>query len=231
MRKNGSRKISIQQYRFTDLFLFAIILIVSELVSYYASKAYPMDITFSFMIPIVLLVMIRWGWPGVIYAVMAGALDCLMSIGTATPYQVASYIIGDAFIGFMLLPVYLYGKEKIAKVWWKTALFAVGGWLCVYLGRSLVWLISAAIFPAEGVSMWSGFISFAAGDVLSLIMALVVILVLRRLDGMFEDQVEYIKRIDRERREKIRIDQMGENFGEIDEETLKKLIDRDDLLY
>lgn len=231
MRKNGSRQISIQQYRFTDLFLFAIILIVSELISFYASKAFPADISISFMVPIVLVVMVRWGWPSVFYAVAAGLLDCLLSIGTVTGYQFAVYIAGNAFIGLMLLPVYLYGRDKIVSVWWKSALFAAGGWVCVYVGRSLVWLIVAAAFPAEGLALWGGFATYALADIMSLIMGLIAILVLRRLDGMFEDQMSYLRRLEREKRDRIRVDQMGENSGEIDESLLKKLMDNDELLY
>ena len=131
----------------------------------------------------------------------------------------------------MLLPVYLYGRDKIVSVWWKSALFAAGGWVCVYVGRSLVWLTVAAAFPAEGLALWGGFATYALADIMSLIMGLIVILVLRRLDGMFEDQMSYLRRLEREKRDRIRVDQMGENSGEIDEGLLKKLMDNDELLY
>ena len=49
MRKNGSRMISIRQYRLTDLFLFAVILVVFELVVHFAYKRFgggPLTFTF-----------------------------------------------------------------------------------------------------------------------------------------------------------------------------------------
>ncbi len=129
----------------------------------------------------------------------------------------------------MLLPTYLIGKDKIRSKWWSSALFALGGWVSVYLGRSVVWAVAYAISPLDGASVWSGFVNFAVGDMLSLIMTVVVVLVLRRLNGMFEDQISYLKRLDKEKRDKMRIDQFGENLGEIDEETFNILNKDNDL--
>ncbi len=230
MRKNGSRLISIQQYRATDLFIFALILLAAELLSFFATKWFPADATFSMMVPIVLTVMVRWGWPSVLYAAAAGAVGCLLSFDSATGYQYLSYILGNAFIAIMLLPLKFFGKDSIRSRWYFSALFAIGGWTSVYLGRSLCWLISVSVAPADGMSIWSGFISFALGDLLSLVMAVVVVLVVRMFDGMFEDQISYLKRVDREKRDRLRFDQFGEGLQEIDEETFKKLY-RDNDIY
>ena len=54
-------------------------------------------------------------------------------------------------------------------------------------------------------------------------MALIILLVLRRLDGMMENQRGYLIRLDRERREKMLADNFGEESIEIDEEMLKTL--------
>lgn len=232
MRKNGSRLISIRQYRTTDLFVFALILAAAEILSCLAVRWFPSAAlyTFSLMVPIVLTVMMRWGWPGVFYAAVSGLLVCLLNESAAKGINYACYIIGNAFIAVMLLPVYLIGRDKIRAKWWGSALFVVGGWLCVYLGRSSIWSIAFVIFPVSGAYVWSGFVEFATGDLLSLVMAIIVVMVLRRLDGMFEDQVAYLKRVDKERKDRMRIDQFGENLGEIDEETLK-LLNKDNDLF
>lgn len=228
MRKNGSRLISIQQYRATDLFVFALVLALAELFGYLAAQWLPSQAiyTFSFMVPIVLTVMIRWGWQSVFYAAGAGLLVCLLGASKAQGINYTCYIIGNAFIALMLLPTYLIGKDKIRSKWWGSALFALGGWVSVYLGRSIVWAIAASV---AGMNAWAGFVSFAVGDMLSLIMSVVVVLVLRRLNGMFEDQISYLKRIDKEKQDKMRIDQFGENLGEIDEETFNILNKDNDL--
>ena len=165
----------------------------------------------------------------VFYALAGGVIVCLISAGTAQSIHYACYIIGNSFIALMFIPAYLVGRDRIRSKWWSSALFALGGWLCVYLGRSLVWAIAFAISPLSGQYIWSGFLDFAVGDLLSLAVAIIVVLVLRRLDGMFENQVTYLKRVDKERRDRMRIDQFGENLGEIDEETFKILNKDNDL--
>ena len=231
MRKNGSRFISIAQYRTTDLFVFALILALSEVLTFFAVHWLPDQAIYSvsFMIPIVLTVMMRWGWPGAFYAAGSGLIFCLTQASAARGIDYASYIIGNSFIALMLIPLYLIGKDRIRAKWWGSALFAVGGWACVYLGKSLVWTIAFAISPVAGAYIWSGFAYYAVADLFSLIIGVLVILILRKLNGMFEDQVEYLKRVDKERKEKMRIDQFGENLGEIDEETFNILNKDNDL--
>lgn len=106
---------------------------------------------------------------------------------------------------------------------------AAGGWLCVYLGRSVVWAIAFTVSPIEGTAVWTGFTAFAAGDSLSLPVAIIILLVLRRFDGMLEDQITYLKRLTGERMEKMRYN--GEDGPlEIDEDALS-ILKRDDDLY
>ena len=232
MRKNGSRLISVKQYRATDLFVFALILAVAELIAFLAVKWFPYEAiyTFSLTVPIVLTVMMRWGWPGVLYAAASGLLVSLLNLGKATGTLFAVYIIGNAFIALMLIPLRFIGKDKIRSKWWASTLYAIGGWLCVYLGRSVVWAIAYAISPVPNLTAWSGFYQYFAGDLFSLFMSFAVILVLRRFDGMFEDQITYLKRMDKERKERMRRDEFGDEPIEIDDDTLS-VLNRDNDLY
>ncbi len=231
MRKNGSRLISVKQYKATDLFVFALILAVSELLSFMAAKWFPSSATFTFslLVPVTLTVMMRWGWQGVLYAVFGGLFKCLLFISTATGLQFATYIIGNAFIGLMLIPMKLIGKDKIRSRWWASALLFVGSWLCVYLGRATVWAIGYSISPIANSAAWHGFISFAFSELFSLVVGFVLVLVLRRIDGMFEDQITFLKRVDKERKDKLRVDQFGDNDGIIDEESFNILKKDNDL--
>ncbi|MGN1104337.1 MAG: hypothetical protein ACI4QI_05615 [Candidatus Coproplasma sp.] len=229
MRKNGSRQISVKQYRLTDLFLFAVILALGELLPYFAMKWFPSQATFtlSFMVPIVAVVMLRWGWPSVIYALMSGLLYCLLTNGEGRHY--ATYIIGNAFIALMLIPRYLIGVDKIVSRWWATALFVAGAWGCVCLGRATVYSIGLAISPVEGVNAGTAYMAFALYDVVSLIIGALIVIVLRRFDGMVEDQNAFLARLDVERKEKMRRDEFGDELEEIDEESLEILNKQNDL--
>ena len=227
MRKNGSRLISIGQYRLTDLFLFAVILIVAELLAFYAPKLFPnnADFTFSLMVPIVLLVMMRWGWPGAFYAVGDGLLVCLLNMGNEdfNNSLFGVYIIGNACIALLLLMTKFMGKERIAGKWYFSALFVVLGWLAVFFGRA-----------CTGACFGLGFVTVMQSqlwDLLSLAVALALILLLRRLDGMFEDQKHYLLRLEKEKRDKMKRDTFGDELMEIDEESLSILNKRDNDLY
>jgi hypothetical protein len=68
-------------------------------------------------------------------------------------------------------------------------------------------------------------------DLLSMGIAVLLILVLRRLDGMFEDQKSYLLRLDRERKEMARRDEFGDEPIDIDEDCLSILNKRDNDLY
>lgn len=231
MRKNGSRLISVKQYRLTDLFVFALILAAAELLAFLATKWFPSEATYTFslMVPIVLTIMMRWGWPGIIHAVAGGLLVCIIK-SDASGAQYCAYTIGNAFIALMLIPLHFIGKDKIKAKWWASALYAIGGWLCVYLGRSAAWAVAYSVSPVAGTAVWSGFYVYSVGDIFSLFMSFAVVLILRRFDGMFEDQKSYLKRLDRERKERVRRDEFGDEQIEIDEETLS-ILNRDNDLY
>jgi hypothetical protein len=171
--------------------------------------------------------MIRWGWQSIFFALESGLMYCILNGGSGRSYLI--YLIGNAFIMLMLIPLKLIGSEKITSKWYFSALFVVGGWLCVYLGRSIMWLICYAVVPLEGVAAYQGFVGFALFDLLSLVMAEVVVMVLRRFDGMFENQKTYLKRVDKERRDRMRMDEFGLDPVEIDEDTLNVLNKGSDL--
>lgn len=227
MRKNGSRLISFRQYCLTDLFLFAVILIAFELLLHYALKAFGASAVFIFspLLPIVLLVMMRWGWPAVFYAVFDGLLYCLLNLKTQGFEKsfFAIYIIGNAAVMILLLMTKFMGRDKIRGKWYFSLLFTVAGWLAIVLGRAIV----AACFGKSFV----GVILNQFTEPMSLALGLVIILVMRRLDGMFESQKSYLLRLDKERKEKARRDTYGDEPIEIDEESIAALKKKDDDLY
>ena len=225
MRKNGSRLISLRQYLLTDLFLFAVILAVFELVLHFAFKAYRGPFVFSPMLSITLLVMMRWGWPSVFYAVLDGLLFCLLNFKSAgfANLNFAVYMIGNAAVMILLLMTKFMGRKKIAGKWYFSLLFVVAGWLAVAVGRSLVSVCFGENLFATLLSQLS--------DLMTLAITVLIILVMRRLDGMFEYQKSYLKRLDDERKEKMKRDTYGDEPIEIDEESIAALKKKDDDLY
>ncbi|MGN1373355.1 MAG: hypothetical protein ACI4VK_04835 [Candidatus Coproplasma sp.] len=183
--------------------------------------------TISFLVPITLVIMMRWGWPSIIYAALGGLLYCILNKGSGN--QFATYCLGNAFIGLMLIPLKLIGQDKINASWWGSVLFAVGAWVCVYLGRSLVWLVAYYISPVAGAYAYSGFTAFASAELLSFVITVVIVLVFRKVDGLYEDQHKYLKRVEKERLDKMKADEFGGELVEIDEEALQILNKGEDL--
>ena len=179
----------------------------------------------SLMVPIALLVIMRWGWCGIFYALGDGLLLCLLNLGNENfnPALFGVYIIGNAFIAVTLLLTKFIGKERIASKWYLSALFVSVGWLAVFFGRACV-----------GACFGLGFVTIMQSqlwDLLSLAVGLALILLLRRLDGMFEDQKHYLLRLDKEKRNKMRRDTFGDELVEIDAESLSILNKKDNDLY
>lgn len=220
MRKNGSRLISFKQYKFTDLFLFAVILIAFELILHFAFIAFDGDFTFSPMVPIVILITMRWGWVSVFYAVGDGALFCLLNGGSWQNYLI--YCVGNAFIMLVLVLHKIAGKEKIRKKIFLTLSYVGLAWLATILGRSAV----AVCLGANFVAVFTGQLY----ELISLVVGILIVFIMRRLDGMFEDQKSYLKRLDEERKESMRRDEFGDEPIEIDGDTLSILRKRDNEL-
>lgn len=222
MRKNGSRLISLRQYKLTDLFLFAVILVVAEVIVHFATVKFSGEtVTYlvTFTVPVTMLVMVRWGWVAVFYAVADGVLWCLLKGAAWQSYL--CYALGNAFVALLLLMTKFVGKSKISDKWYLSVLFVVCGWLSMMLGRSLLGL-------CVGYSFSYLLKAFCLNELLSLCMAVIIIAVLRKFDGMFEDQKTYLLRLDKERRDKMRPETFGNDYVEIDDESMSILKKWDD---
>ena len=227
MRKNGSRLISIKQYKTTDLVIFAAILIIFDLLAHYAAILFGGNLLYSFCltVPITLLIMMRWGWCSVFFAVG----DALLLTIVNNPAVWQSYLCygaGSASLMLLLIAVKFIGKKRIASKWYFTSLFFVVGWVLQNLTISVMNAICGYSF-LQSLSLNFG---FGITGVLSLAMGLVITLVLRKLDGMYEDQIEYLKRLKGEREEKQRLAERGEDVLEFDEEDFA-ILNKDNDLY
>lgn len=227
MRKNGSREISLSQYRTTDLFLFAVVVGLAELLAFGATIWFPDEavFSFSFMLPLVLLVMMRWGWPSVFYAVESAIIYCALHSLSWQYYL--TYILGNASIVIVLVYLMPIGKERVAKSAILSVLLVIIAWIVEVLVRSIMLVITGVSSFVPSLVLMCG---FADCGLLSLVMGVIAILVVRRFDGLFEDQKAYLLRLYKVKQEKRRVDTFGEDLDELDEENLSKL-DRDNDLY
>ena len=185
-----NRHMTLKQYRNLDLFLFAVMLIISEsLIVNAAIRWFPDQLyTVSVCAAIVSIVLMRWGPWAAIHAVVGGLVYCFWAGGL--PKQYLIYGIGNLFSLISLLMFRLFGKERIRENVLLTLLFAVCTQLFMQMGRACVSFVM-------GAPVSTGF-SFITTDALSGLFTMVIVWIASRLDGVFEDQISYLLRVQKE---------------------------------
>ncbi len=170
--------------------MFTALFTISEyIVTLAANKWFPAQpYVFSLSVLFITLVLMRWGLFAVIPAVVGAVAFCVAS-GAGTQHYLI-YITGNIFAVLSFLYLKLLGKENVRKDAIRSAILVILVYLLMQIGR---WLAGLAVGSDAGT-----IILFLTTDSLSLLFALIAITVLRRTDGMFEDQKAYLLRIEEE---------------------------------
>lgn len=191
---------SFRRYRTTDLVIWTIIAAVMEtVVTLAASKWFSNEIyCLSTTVAVTCIVMMRWNGFAAIQAVVGGLAYSIVLAGF-DPALIAEYCVGNCFMLLGLLMFKFVDKEKIRKTWWLTGIYAVLMFSVAQVGRWLVGLL----FGGQVQDL----IGFFVSDPITLLFTVVVVLISRVPDGLFEDQKHYIIRTDSERRKAD-----GENY-------------------
>lgn len=193
LTKQKMNNITFKQYRNIDLVLFGALLALSEAVTTVATNKwfYAQPVAISTTIVFICIVMMRWGGYAVIHACLGGLVFCIASGAEAHQYLI--YIVGNCFALVALIWIKLFGKEEIRKSPFKLLLFTSSAYIMMQIGR---WLVS---LPFGGT--FSTLIGYLVSDIISLLFVVVVMLLMRNVDGMIEDQKSYLFRLQREKEE------------------------------
>lgn len=186
-----NRQITFQQYRSIDLTIMAVLMAVSQFVIYFASSVlYPEQMyVVSPAAAVVAIVMMRWSGYAGIHALLSGVLYAMIAGGTARHFVV--YGGGNLLCLPALLMLKAFGKERIRKDGVLSGVFG----MCVQI---LMWLGRAAAACLLGFAP-AACIGFITTDILSGLFTLVIVWVSRRVEGLFEDQKNYLLRLESER--------------------------------
>lgn len=184
------RNITLQQYRNMDLLMLLVLQSVSQAMIYKASTVWFADQLYvvSPVAAVTALVMMRWSGFAAIHAAAGGVLYALVAGGGWQ--QVLIYGAGNLLCVAALAVLKLLGKERIRQDALLTILFALCVQVLMQLGRSGI----AAVLGYPG-DICLGFITT---DVLSGLFSMVILWCVRRIDGLFEDQKEYLLRVQHE---------------------------------
>lgn len=184
---------TVGQYRTIDLVLFSLMVAVGEFLVVNAAGSWFTDQLYVFsVVPVVTaIVMMRWGPWAAIHAVLGGLV---LSWATgASPGQYVIYCGGNLLGLAALVMLRTLGKERVRADSFLTVVFGMSCCLMMQLGRALLSLLFGGTV--------SSMLGFFTADVITLLFTAVVIWIARRLDGVFEDQINYLLRINREQEE------------------------------
>lgn len=186
------RQRTVGEYRAIDLLIFSLMVFFGETAIIMGAHLFPGELYVLSVTPVVTaIVMMRWGPWAAIHAALGGLALC---IGTGAAAQQYAVYCGGNLLGLGALALLkLQGKENIRQDAFRTVVFGLATALLMQLGRALASVALGG--PAEAM------FEFFRADVLTLLFTAVVIAIVRRLDGVFEDQINYLLRISKEREE------------------------------
>ena len=169
------KKRSWKQYRAIDLSMFAVMLVIFEFIIVMAARFWfpGQPFTVSLVAAITTIVYMRWG---VVYSFMSGA----------AAHQYLIYIVGNIFSLISVFILIKVGKEKV-RTSTLGMLYPILVLLLMQTGRAIV----ALLLGAEPANI----VGFFTTDSLSMLFTFVIIWIARRLDGVYEDQIHYLLRV------------------------------------
>ncbi len=185
------REISFAQYRAIDLAMLTALMVFAELGIYIArSTAFTGQLMLASPCGIIVaLVMMRWSGWAAIPAALGGVLYALLYGSGWRSFL--TFGIGNLLVLAVLVYFKIFSKEAVRQNVLKTLLFGLLVQASMLLGRALVAF-------ALGNSL-RACISFITGDALSALFVVVAVWIIRRIEGLFEDQKSYLLRIQQER--------------------------------
>ena len=185
-----ARQRSLGEYRAIDLFCFVLMLAVFEPVLHFAAtRLFPAEpYTVSVVAALTAIVMMRWGPWAAIHAALGGVLACLLAKARWDQYLI--YGLGNLLSLLALLLLKAWGKEETRKDVLMSIGFGLVTVLLMQLGRALVALVLG--------NDWRVSLGFFTTGVVTDLFTVVVVWIARRLDGIFEDQIHYLLRIQTE---------------------------------
>lgn len=186
-----NRQLSFKQYRTIDLTILLVFLAVCQLLTHFAvSFWFPEQLyVVSPEAGMVALVMMRWGGFSAVHALLGGVIYAALSGGTWQ--QILIYGIGNLASLLALVMLKRPGKELVRQSGFLSLTFGFSVQLLMWLGRFGMVLL----FGGEMAAC----LRFITTDALSGLFTLLIVWIIRRIDGLFEDQKHYLLRMERER--------------------------------
>ncbi len=181
------KQISFRQYRAMDIFMFTALLCVCETLitlgatRWFTGEPYTLSVTPA----VTAIVMVRWGGFAAIPAVLGAFVFCLVS--GATLSQFAIYCIGSLAALVLVPAIRRMGWKKLHENALLLLFYGLLTALLMQTGRAVL-----ALLMGNSPAICAGFIMT---DTLTEVFTMLIVWIVRRLDGVLEEQRHYLKRI------------------------------------
>ena len=187
------KALTFKQYRTANIILMTLIFVIAESAVTLGANLWFRELPYvlSLAVLFVSLEMMRWHGYAAVAAVASGLAFCAAS--GAAPAQYLIYCVGNLFMLFGLFFLKKVGREKVRE----SSLLSIGYVLIVFLLAQLGRWILSLFFGADLRML----VQFIATDALSALFAVIAVLIVRNIEGVFEDQKTYLLRLEAERRE------------------------------
>ncbi len=184
----------VRKYQSIDLMIWVILLFVFEFITVKAGSVWFSSQPWSLSIvpALTAIVYMRWGAYGILYAFLGGIAVSFASDASSEQYVI--YAFGNLLSVLVLLFFRVAGKAGVRDKTSLSVIYALVTALLMQTGRGIV---SVILGHDAG-----GFIGFITTDILSTAFSVLIVMITRKLDGVFEDQISYLIRVNNEEKEK-----------------------------
>lgn len=182
------KQITLSEYRAGDITIFTVLMIVVEFLAIKGIVWFSEIYAISLFLALILIVMRRWKLWAIVPMLASAITVC--AVNKAEFYVYVIHIIGNLFV-------------LLAMIWFKIAKnnFKEGHYLILYSLSAYVLMCFGKSFIGflYGEKFTTLFIGFLGVNALNVVIAIIVLFIVRKLDGVFEDQIEYLKRVQEEK--------------------------------
>lgn len=187
------KQITFKQYRSIDIVILCFLTAVFESIVCMATNKWFVLQAMAVSITLTMTCIAAFRWNELaIFPCLVGSLSYGI-VSKATLQQIIVYCTGSLFCLIPILLLNRLNKEKIKKDFIKRTAFVATVYIFTALGR---WILSLIFEQNIGA-----LIVFITSDILSLLFAIIVLTIVKNVDGLLEDQKSYLLRLEREKQE------------------------------
>lgn len=181
---------SYKTYKFLDIAILTALAVIAEVAGIGAVKTFfepgsPISFILSLALPVVMIIIIRWNYYGLIAALAIGITNHIV-LGSSDLSHLVIYSIGNLGVAVVFLWLHYRSKEAIRSDWILTTLYYLTGYIGVIVCRSLIAMLFGNHLLNTMLNM------FLQGEFLSIIIGFVVMMIARRQPNFMVDMKTYL---------------------------------------